>query len=160
MAPGQSVSFGFQGNTNGGTVESPVINGSLCGATVSSSSRSSVAVTSSSRSSTAPSSTPATSSRSSTAVSSVNNSVPANNFAQNGGVESGLTNWGTTAGTVTRSTADKRSGSASALITGRTAAWNGLTFNVGSLTTGNEYALNVWVKLAPGTPDSVITLTA
>ncbi|WP_039914632.1 carbohydrate binding domain-containing protein, partial [Cellvibrio mixtus] len=164
IAPGQSVSFGFQGNTNGGTVERPVVNGTLCGAAVSSSSRSSVAVTSSSRSSVAPSSTPssapATSSRSSAAVSSVNNSVPANNFAQNGGVESGLTNWGTTAGTVTRSTADKRSGSASALITGRTAAWNGLTFNVGSLTTGNEYALNVWVKLAPGTPDSVITLTA
>ena len=164
IAPGQSVSFGFQGNTNGGTVERPVVNGTLCGAAVSSSPRSSAAATSSSRSSVAPSSTPsstpATSSRSSTAVSSVNNSVPANNFAQNGGVESGLTNWGTTAGTVTRSTADKRSGSASALITGRTAAWNGLTFNVGSLTTGNEYALNVWVKLAPGTPDSVITLTA
>ncbi len=165
IAAGQSVSFGFQGNSNGNTIERPTVNGTLCGAAVSSSSRSSVAATSSSRSSAAPSSTPsssspATSSRSSAAVSSVNNSVPANNFAQNGGVESGLTNWGTTAGTVTRTTADKRSGSASALITGRTAAWNGLTFNVGSLTTGNEYALNVWVKLAPGTPDSVLTLTA
>ncbi|HEY8941306.1 MAG TPA: endo-1,4-beta-xylanase [Cellvibrio sp.] len=166
IAAGQSISFGFQGNTNSGTVERPVINGTLCGAAVSSSSRSSVAVTSSSRSSVAPSSipsssaVPSSSSRSSVAVSSVSNSVPANNFAQNGGVESDLTNWGTTAGTVTRTTADKRSGSASALITGRTAAWNGLTFNVGSLTTGNEYQVNVWVKLAPGTPDSVITLTA
>ncbi|MEN0038507.1 MAG: endo-1,4-beta-xylanase [Cellvibrio sp.] len=158
IAAGQSISFGFQGNTNGNTVERPVINGSLCGAAVSSSSRSSVAV-----SSTAPSSTPVASSRSSssiTAVSSSSYSVPANNFAQNGGVESGLTNWGTTAGTVTRSTADKHSGSASALITGRTAAWNGLTFNVGTLTTGNEYQVNTWVKLAAGTPDSVITLTA
>ena len=166
IAAGQSISFGFQGNTNSGTVERPVINGTLCGAAVSSSSRSSVAVTSSSRSSVAPSSipsssaVPSSSSRSSVAVSSVSNSVPANNFAQNGGVESDLTNWGTTAGTVTRTTADKRSGSASALITGRTAAWNGLTFNVGSLTTGNEYQVNTWVKLAPGTPDSVITLTA
>ena len=161
IAPGQSISFGFQGNTNGGTVERPVVSGSLCGGATTSSSPTSVAATSSSRSSTAPSSTPVTtSSRASAAASSVNNSVPANNFAQNGGVESGLTNWGSTAGTVTRSTADKRSGSASALITGRTAAWNGLTFNVGSLTNGNQYEVNTWVKLAPGTPDSVITLTA
>lgn len=164
IAPGQSISFGFQGNTNSGTVERPVVNGTLCGAApATSSSRSSVAVTSSSRSSVAPSSIPATSSsRSSTPATSSSASsfsVPANNFAQNGGVESGLTNWGTTAGTVTRSTADKHSGSASALITGRTAAWNGLTFNVGTLTNGNQYEVNVWVKLAPGTPDSVLTLT-
>ena len=161
IAAGQSVTFGFQGNTNGGTAERPVVNGSLCGAATTSSVRSSVAVTSSSRSSVAPSSTPASSSRSSTPTTSSSSSysVPANNFAQNGGVESGLTNWGTTAGTVTRSTADKHSGSASALITGRTAAWNGLTFNVGSLTSGNQYEVNVWVKLAPGTPDSVLTLT-
>lgn len=163
IAPGQTVSFGFQGNTNGGTVERPVVNGSLCGTATTSSAGSSLVATSSSRSSVAPSSTPATSSsRSSTPATSSSASsfsVPANNFAQNGGVESGLTNWGTTAGTVTRSTADKHSGSASALITGRTAAWNGLTFNVGSLTNGNQYQVNVWVKLAPGTPDSVLTLT-
>ncbi len=170
IAPGQSVSFGFQGNTNSGTVERPSVSGSLCGTVpATSSSRSSVAVTSSSRSSVAPSSTPSSSSipatsssRSSapaTSSSASSFSVPANNFAQNGGVESGLTNWGTTAGTVTRSTADKHSGSASALITGRTAAWNGLTFNAGSLTNGNQYQVNVWVKLAAGAPDSVITLT-
>lgn len=152
IAAGQSISFGFQGNTNGGVVERPSISGALCGAAISSSSRSSAA----------PSSTPTTSSRSSSssAATSSSYSAPANNFAQNGGVESGLTNWGTTAGTVTRSTADKHSGSASALISGRTAAWNGLTFNVGTLTTGNEYQVSTWVKLAPGTPDSVITLTA
>ncbi len=166
IAAGQSVSFGFQGNTNGTTIEHPVVNGTLCGAAVNSAAQSSVVTTSSSRSSIASSSIPASSatvsssSRSSVAVSSVNSSAPANNFAQNGGVESGLTNWGTTAGTVTRSTTDKRSGSASALITGRTAAWNGLTFNVGSLANGNQYDAGVWVKLAPGTPDSVITLTA
>lgn len=166
IAAGQSVSFGFQGNTNGNTIERPVINGTLCGAAVSSAAQSSVVTTSSSRSSIASSSIPASSatvsssSRSSVAVSSVNNSVPANNFAQNGGVETNLTNWGTTAGTVARSTADKHSGSASALITGRTAAWNGLTFNVGSLTSGNQYDVGVWVKLAPGTPDGVVTLTA
>lgn len=157
IAAGQSVSFGFQGVKNGNTAERPAINGTVCGGALTSSSRSSVAVSSSS--SIAPSSMPA-SSRSSSAASSSSYSVPANNFAQNGGVESGLTNWGTTAGTVTRSTADKHSGVASALITGRTAAWNGLTFNVGALTNGNQYEVNVWVKLAPGTPDNVITLTA
>ena len=156
IAAGQSVSFGFQGNKNGGAAERPTVNGALCGGATSSSVASSsvVPVSSSSRSS---SSVPVSSSVSS---SSSSYSVPSNNFAQNGGVESGLTNWGTTAGTVTRSTADKHSGSASALITGRTAAWNGLTFNVGSLTNGNQYEVNVWVKLAPGTPDSVLTLTA
>jgi hypothetical protein len=152
IAAGQSVSFGFQVNKNGGSAERPTINGSLCGGVVASSS---------SRASVAPSSAPASSSpASSVAVSSSGYSVPANNFAQNGGVESGLTNWGTTAATITRSTADKRSGSASALISGRTAAWHGLTFAVGSLTSGNQYDAAVWVKLAPGTPDSVITLTA
>ena len=103
------------------------------------------------------SSQPVISSRSS---SSSGYTVPANNFAQNGGVESGLTNWSTTAGTVARSTADKRSGSASALITGRTGSWNGLTFATGSLVNGSQYDVAVWVKLAPGTPDSVVQLTA
>lgn len=160
IAPGQSVSFGFQGTKTSGSAERPVINGSLCGGAVASSSRSSV-VTTSSRSSTPPSSAPSSVAQSSSQASSTGNYVPpANNFAQNGGVESGLTGWGSTAGTVTRSTADKRSGSASALITGRTAAWNGITFNVGTLTNGNEYEVDVWVKLAPGTPDSVLTLTA
>jgi endo-1,4-beta-xylanase len=148
IAPGQSISFGFQGDKNGGSAERPVVKGAACGGVTSSAS--SVSRTSSSAiSSTIPSST--SSSTSSTAT---------NNFAQNGDVENGLTNWGTTAGTITRTTADKHSGSASALISGRTASWNGLTFNVGSLTSGNEYQLGVWVKLAAGSPDSVITLTA
>jgi endo-1,4-beta-xylanase len=162
---GQSVSIGFQGEKNSGSAERPVVNGSVCGGSVSSAS-------STPRSSVAPSSTPrssssvALSSRSSSSISSSSSmssssySVPANNFAQNGGVENGLTNWGATAGTLTRSTTDKHSGSASALISARTAAWNGLTFNVGTLTSGNQYEVAVWVKLAPGTPDSVISLTA
>lgn len=163
IAAGQSISFGFQGNKNGGAAERPTISGSVCGGSVVSSSSvgSSVAPVSSSRSSVASSLAVSSSSRSSSSLASSSiSSVPANNFAQNGGVESGLSNWGTTAGTVTRSTADKRSGAASAFITGRTEAWNGITFNVGSLTNGNEYDVAVWVKLAPGTPDSVISLTA
>ena len=160
IAVGQSVSFGFQVEKNGGSAERPVVNGAVCGGSATTS------ASSIPRSSVAPSSIPRSSSsvasvaRSSSAASSSGYSVPANNFAQNGGVESGLTNWATTAGTITRSTADRRSGSASALISGRTAAWNGLTFNVGSLTSGNQYDVAVWVKLAPGTPDSVISLTA
>jgi hypothetical protein len=168
IAAGQSVTIGFQVEKNGGAAERPAVSGSLCGGSVVSSAPSSVpsSVSSAPRSSATPSSVPASSSsvipssRSSSSIASSSVSSPTNNFAQNGGVESGLTNWGTTAATVTRSTSDKRSGSASALISGRTAAWNGLTFNVGSLTSGNQYDVAVWVKLAPGTPDNVIQLTA
>ncbi len=155
IAVGQSISFGFQGDKNGGSAERPSVGGTLCsGGQSSSSSSSSVSSSSVSSSSVSSSSSSVVSSSSSSY------SVPANNFAQNGGVESGLTNWGVTAGTVTRVTSDKHSGAASALISGRTSAWNGLTFNVGSLTQGNEYEVAVWVKLAAGTPDSVIYLTA
>jgi endo-1,4-beta-xylanase len=185
---GQSVSFGFQGNKNSATAERPTVNGAACGGVASSVPRSSAAPSSVARSSVAPSSiarssvAPSSIAASSVAPSSVARSsvapssqpviassrssssagynVPANNFAQNGGVENGLTNWSTTAGTVARSTADKRSGSASALITGRTGNWNGLTFNTGSLVSGSQYDVAVWVKLAPGTPDSVVQLTA
>ncbi len=86
--------------------------------------------------------------------------VPASNFAVNGDVEDNLTNWGTTAGEISRSTTVKHGGSASAYITNRTASWNGLTFNVGRLTKGNEYEVAVWVKLPEGSPDAVIILTA
>jgi len=87
--------------------------------------------------------------------------VPDDNFAVNGGVENGLTNWSTTGGgTLTRSTADRHSGAASAFITGRTANWHGITFHVGNLTNGNTYDVSVWVKLASGSTDSEIILTA
>ena len=164
IAVGQSVSFGFQGEKNGGTAERPTVNGAACGGAVASSvARSSVAPSSVPRSSVAPSSVAPSSQpvvASSRSSSSAGYNVPANNFAQNGGVENGLTNWSTTAGSVVRSTADKRSGSASALITGRTSSWNGLTFSTGSLVNGSQYDVAVWIKLAPGTPDSVIQLTA
>jgi GH35 family endo-1,4-beta-xylanase len=156
IAAGQSVSFGFQGDKNGSSAERPSINGSVCGGGVSS-------VSSAPRSSSAPNSSVASTSRSSSSApsnSSSSYSAPANNFAQNGGVESNLTNWSTTAGTPTRVTDEKHSGSASVLISGRTANWHGLTFNVGSLVSGSQYDVGVWVKLAPGAPDSVIQLTA
>lgn len=155
IAVGQSISFGFQGEKNGGVAERPTVNGAACaGATASVSSASSVPV---SPSSSSPSSQPVVSSSSS---SSAGYTVPANNFAQNGGVENGLTNWGTTAGTITRATALRRSGAASAYISGRTSAWHGIMFNTGSLANGNQYDVAVWVRLAQGSPDSVINLTA
>lgn len=160
IAVGQSVSFGFQVEKNGGNAERPNLTGAACNggiaSSVSSTPRSSIAPSSAPRSSSSVASTP----RSSSSVSSSSYSIPSNNFAQNGGVETNLTNWGATAGTVTRATTDKHSGSASALISGRTAAWNGLTFNVGALTSGNQYEVEVWVKLAAGAPDGVVSLTA
>lgn len=92
--------------------------------------------------------------------SSSDNGTTEGNFADNGGVENGLTNWSTTAGALTRTTIDKHSGSASALISERTAYWNGVTFNLGTLTNGNTYDVSVWVKLAPGSTDSEMYLTA
>lgn len=74
IQPGQSVSFGVQGDKNGTVAEIPTITGAVCSATPASSSSSSVApVSSSSKSSVAsstPSSVPASSSKSSVASSS------------------------------------------------------------------------------------------
>ena len=164
---GQSVSFGFQGDKNGAAAERPSVNGTACaGGAASSAASSSIArssvISSSVRSNLASSAT--SSSRpiisSSFSSSSSGYTVPANNFAQNGGVESGLTNWGTTAGNLSRVTDEKHSGGASAFISGRTSSWNGLTFSTGALVSGSQYDVAVWVKLAPGVPDSVIQLTA
>jgi GH35 family endo-1,4-beta-xylanase len=86
--------------------------------------------------------------------------VPANNFAVNGGTESGLQNWSTVAGSLMLTTNDSHSGSSSVLISGRTANWHGITFNVGALTNGNDYDVATWVKLAPGEEDATLVLTA
>ncbi|MGO1296402.1 MAG: non-reducing end alpha-L-arabinofuranosidase family hydrolase [Vibrio sp.] len=86
--------------------------------------------------------------------------VPSNNFADNGGAEGSLMNWSTTAGSLRLSNTQSHSGSSSAFITGRTASWYGITFDAGSLVNGNEYDVAVWVKLAAGSADVPITLTA
>ena len=155
LSAGQSTEFGFQGTKGNAAPEIPALSGTLCGGSnpISSSS-------SSAQSSVVSSSSALSSSSVTTSASSSSYSPPANNFAENGGVEDGLTNWATTAGTITRNTQERHSGSASALITGRTSAWNGLTFNVGSLTQGNTYDVAVWVKLAAGSPAAEIILTA
>jgi GH35 family endo-1,4-beta-xylanase len=86
--------------------------------------------------------------------------VPADNFAENGGAEGGLTNWSSTAGNISLSNEQSHSGSSSVLITGRTSGWNGITFNAGALTDGNDYDVAVWVRLAAGSPDAALLLTA
>lgn len=157
LSPGQSAEFGFQGTKGDAAPEVPGLTGTLCGGNPASSSRASVQASSAPSSSSLPSDSSAAP-RSSSSSSSY--SVPANNFAENGGVEDGLTHWSTTAGTIARSTQERRSGTASAYISGRTAAWNGLTFSVGSLTQGNTYDVAVWVKLTAGSPATEIILTA
>lgn len=67
IAPGQSVSFGFQGTKNGGTAERPTVNGTVCGGGNVSSARSS---------SVTPSSVPSSSSIRSSVPSSVRSSLP------------------------------------------------------------------------------------
>ncbi len=100
------------------------------------------------------------SSLASSSSSTANSSSAGNNFAVNGDVENNLTYWGATAGEISRSTSVKHGGTASIQITDRTAAWNGLTFNVGKLTEGNQYKVSVWVRLPQGSADAVIKLTA
>lgn len=89
-----------------------------------------------------------------------NYQVPTNNFADNGGAEGSLMNWSKTAGSIRLSHTQSHSGSSSVLITGRTASWHGITFNPGSLVNGNDYDVAVWVKLAAGSTDVPVTLTA
>lgn len=96
----------------------------------------------------------------SSSSSSVGYSVPSNNFAVNGTVENGTTNWGARGdATITRTTADRYAGSASLLVSGRSAYWHGATFSVGTLTPGNVYEVAVWVKLAPGQAPETLKLT-
>ena len=91
LAPGQSVSFGFQGNKNGATAERPQVNGALCGtasSSVSSVASSTPVVSSSARSS----SSSARSSSSSSSVSSQKKFV--GNITTSGAVRSDfITYW-------------------------------------------------------------------
>lgn len=156
LGAGESVSFGFQVDKQGGSAERPALTGSLC-----SGSPASVAPVSSRASSSVAPVVPSSVAASSVAPQpSSSSSVAGNNIAVNGGVESGSTNWGVTSGTFTRSLTEKRSGQAGALISGRTSGWHGLTFAPGALRQGSEYGVEVWVKLAAGAPDTPITLTA
>lgn len=143
-------------------ISSSVVSSSIISSSViSSSAISSSAISSSIVSSSIVSSSIASSSVvSSSSSSSVNSSAPANNIAVNGDVENGTTNWGTRgAATIVRSTADRYAGNASLFVSGRTAYWNGATFNVTRLTAGNTYEVAAWVKLAPGELPETLKIT-
>lgn len=140
-------------------VTSSAISSSSVGSSIASSIVSSSALSSSVASSVVVSSSSSLRS-SSLASSSVGYSVPANNFAVNGTVESGTTNWGARGdATIARTTADRYAGSASLLVSGRTAYWHGATYSVGTLTPGNVYEVAVWVKLVAGSAPETLKLT-
>jgi GH35 family endo-1,4-beta-xylanase len=95
IAVGRSVSFGFQGTKSGGSAERPVVNGTVCGGTVSSVSTSR---SSSSLPSSTPSSIPSSRPSSSAATSSISSSRPATrkfvgNITTGGAVRSDFTRY-------------------------------------------------------------------
>jgi endo-1,4-beta-xylanase len=62
--------------------------------------------------------------------------------------------------TVAATTADAHGGQYSLLTTGRQAAFDGAAVNAaGKLCNGSRYRVSVWVKLAPGAPDSQIRVS-
>jgi len=107
-----------------------------------------------------PTSSSSSSQTSSASESSSTSSQNGDNLASNGGAESGLSNWSTTAGDLSRSTDQSRSGAASALISNRSDTWHGLTFSPSALRNSAEYDVSVWVKLAAGAADATLYLTA
>lgn len=63
-------------------------------------------------------------------------------------------------GTVTNTTADAHTGAHSALMTGRTANFQGPAHDItGKMCNGQQYWLEVWVKMAPGQPSTTINLS-
>ena len=80
--------------------------------------------------------------------------------------ETGLDSWvarGDGAATVTLNTAQAHTGNNSALVTGRTATWNGISKDVVGLFTADEtYNVSAWVRLSDDastvTPDMKLTL--
>ncbi|HLH06183.1 MAG TPA: endo-1,4-beta-xylanase [Terriglobales bacterium] len=61
---------------------------------------------------------------------------------------------------LTPTQADAHSGAWSLLVTGRTATWNGPTHDIsGKMCNGSQYWIEVWVKMAPGQPDTSMNLS-
>jgi GH35 family endo-1,4-beta-xylanase len=69
--------------------------------------------------------------------------------------------WGPRGGvTLTAANVDSHTGAYSLLTTGRTATWQGPAINAaGWLCSGGRYNVSVWVKLAPGQPDTQIRVS-
>ena len=63
-------------------------------------------------------------------------------------------------GTVTNTTADAHTGAHSLLMTGRTANFQGPAHDItGKMCNGQQYWLEVWVKMAPGQPTTTLNLS-
>ena len=61
---------------------------------------------------------------------------------------------------LTPTIADAHTGSWSLLVTGRTATWNGPTHDItGKMCNGSQYWLEVWIKMAPGQPNTSMNLS-
>jgi endo-1,4-beta-xylanase len=82
------------------------------------------------------------------------------NLLTNPGTESGTTGWAVFgSGSLTSNTSVFHGGTHSLLLTGRTAAWNGISQSVTSkLTNGKSYTTQVWVRLQSGTASAKVTL--
>jgi len=82
------------------------------------------------------------------------------NVLTNGDTEAGTTGWSVFgSGTVASNTSVAHGGTRSVVLTGRTAAWNGISQTVTSrLTNGKSYTTTVWVRTQSGTPSAKVTL--
>ncbi len=82
------------------------------------------------------------------------------NLLTNGGAESGTTGWSVFgSGTLTAESNVVHSGNTALLLTGRTAAWNGISQDVTSkLTNGATYTTTVWVRSQTNSPSAQVTL--
>ena len=82
------------------------------------------------------------------------------NVLTNGDTEAGTTGWAVFgSGSLSSNTSVVHGGTHSLLITGRTAAWNGISQTVTSkLTNGKSYTTQVWVRLQSGTANAKVTL--
>lgn len=82
------------------------------------------------------------------------------NVLTNGDTEAGTSGWAVFgSGSLTSVTSPVHGGTHSLLLTGRTAAWNGISQTVTSrLTNGKSYTTQVWVRLQSGTANAKGTL--
>ena len=85
---------------------------------------------------------------------------PPGSLLTNGNAEAGTTGWAVFgSGSLSSNTSVIHGGTHSLLITGRTAAWNGISQTVTSkLTNGKSYTTQVWVRTQTGTPSAKVTL--
>ncbi|HET8846067.1 MAG TPA: endo-1,4-beta-xylanase [Ktedonobacteraceae bacterium] len=82
------------------------------------------------------------------------------NLLTNADTEAGTTGWAVFgSGSLSSNTSVFHGGTHSLLLTGRTAAWNGISQNVTSkLTNGKSYISSVWVRTQSGAPSAKVTL--